>query len=184
MAPGVGEWNVLAIFRERGFDSARRFLGEFGPVYRTAYLNVLAMTVDEASSILDRLRKKLDAKPEAARALVRVAPAQVTINFQTPEDFRSKVEAAARPFVDALSGKSFHVRMHRRGFKGRLSSAEEEPRLADRLLEALAARGEGAKVSFDDPDVILVVDTMDGRAGLSLWTRDQMRAHPLLRPGR
>jgi len=43
-----------------------------------------------------------------------------------------------------LAGKSFHVRLHRRGFKGRLSTAKEERFLDEALLDALDVLGHPA----------------------------------------
>ena len=40
-----------------------------------------------------------------------------------------------------LAGKNFHVRMHRRGFKGRISSHDEERFLDTILLEELGKIG-------------------------------------------
>jgi tRNA(Ser,Leu) C12 N-acetylase TAN1 len=37
-------------------------------------------------------------------------------------------------------------------------------------------------VSFSDPDAVIVIDTIDDRAGISLWTRDELARHRLLRP--
>jgi hypothetical protein len=39
-----------------------------------------------------------------------------------------------------------------------------------------------ARVSFTDPDALIAIDTIDGRAGISLWTRDDLARHRLLRP--
>jgi tRNA(Ser,Leu) C12 N-acetylase TAN1 len=35
-------------------------------------------------------------------------------------------------------------------------------------------------VVFDDPDAILSVDTVGDRAGLALWTREELRRYPFL----
>ncbi|GIX49332.1 MAG: hypothetical protein KatS3mg131_3543 [Candidatus Tectimicrobiota bacterium] len=78
-----------------------------------------------------------------------------------------------------MAGKSFHIRVHRRGFKGKLSSKEAEKRLAEALLEALAQAGHASRVRFTDPDVVLVVETVGGRAGLSLWDARGPAALPL-----
>jgi hypothetical protein len=31
------------------------------------------------------------------------------------------------------------------------------------------------RIAFDDPDAIIQVESVDGRAGLSLWNRDELR---------
>ncbi|HXE96756.1 MAG TPA: THUMP domain-containing protein, partial [Dongiaceae bacterium] len=74
----------------------------------------------------------------------------------------------------------FHVRMHRRGFKGKLSSAEEERFLDEILLQRLEDAGTPGKVAFDDPDVIIALETIGQQAGLSLFGRDELKRYSLL----
>ncbi len=77
--------------------------------------------------------------------------------------------------------KSFHVRMHRRGFKGRISSHDEERFLDKILLEELGRMGNPGHITFEDPDAILVVETVGQQAGLSCWNREDLQRYPLLR---
>ena len=79
-----------------------------------------------------------------------------------------------------LKGKSFHVRLHRRGFKGTLSTPKEERFLDEALLDALEAEGAPGHIAFTDPDAILQIETIDGRAGLSLWQREDLQRYPFL----
>jgi tRNA(Ser,Leu) C12 N-acetylase TAN1 len=80
----------------------------------------------------------------------------------------------------AAGGKTVHVRVHRRGRKGTLVSPEAERAIADALLAAIAATGNPARVSFDDPDATVLIETIGNRAGMSLLTREDYRQHPLL----
>jgi hypothetical protein len=61
-----------------------------------------------------------------------------------------------------------------------LVSPDEERAVADALLEATRETGNPAHVTFDDPDAIVLVETIHGRAGISLRTREDYRRHPLL----
>jgi hypothetical protein len=71
--------------------------------------------------------------------------------------------------------------MHRRGFKGRLSSLEEE-RMLDEFLLKLTKEGSNlGHVTFEGPDVIIAVETVAHRAGLSLWTREDLHRYPFVR---
>jgi len=63
-------------------------------------------------------------------------------------------------------------RRHRRGFKDRLASQEQERILDSVLLAALEKAGNPGRISFEDPDVVCVVETIGQWAGLSLWTRE------------
>ena len=71
--------------------------------------------------------------------------------------------------------------MHRRGFHEQMSSHEEERVLDQAILDALEQQGNPARMSFEDPDIIIDVDTVDGRAGLSCWTRDDLASYPFLK---
>ncbi len=74
-----------------------------------------------------------------------------------------------------------HVRLYRRGFKGRLSSHDEERFLDDALLQALEAAGTPRRITFDDPDAVIDVETLGNWAGLSLWTRADLARYPFLK---
>jgi hypothetical protein len=68
----------------------------------------------------------------------------------------------------------------RRGRKGALVSPDEERALADVLLAATRGMGYPARITFEDPDAILLVETIGGRAGMAIRTRDDYARHPLL----
>jgi hypothetical protein len=65
--------------------------------------------------------------------------------------------------------------LHRRGFKGGLSTPKEERFLDEALLDALEKQGTPGRIDFEDPDAVIQIETVDGRAGMSLWTRDDLR---------
>ena len=72
------------------------------------------------------------------------------------------------------------MRMRRRGFKGKLSGMDEERFLDTYLLDALKESGSEGRIAFEDPDAIIALETVGPRAGLSLWTREELRLYPLL----
>jgi tRNA(Ser,Leu) C12 N-acetylase TAN1 len=45
----------------------------------------------------------------------------------------------------------------------------------------LAAAGTPGSISFDDPDAIVAIESVGQRAGVSLWTREDLRRYPFLR---
>ncbi len=107
-------------------------------------------------------------------------PAQEAFDFDSPEDFEAQARKIALHWAPRLAGARFHIRLHRRGFKGRLSSPQEERFLDDALLTALRESGTPGHISFEDPDAIVQIETIDGRAGMSLWRRDDLRRYPFL----
>jgi len=80
-----------------------------------------------------------------------------------------------------VAGQDFHVRMHRRGFKGRLSTMEVEQLLDDLLQDLTQRLGRPARVSFSDPEVVVAVETVGTRAGVSVWRKEQRHNYPFLR---
>lgn len=177
----IGDWNVVLSVHEGGFTRARTLLRELGPVSRTDYLNVLVMRVQDGRTLLETLQQRVAREPEILTVLARVMPVTTTFHFQSAEEFEKKAGEALLAFVPALAGKGFHVRMHRHGFKGRLSSHDEERQLGGVAVETLEKAGTPGRVTFEDPDAILAIETLGNRAGMSLWTRDDLKRFPLLR---
>jgi hypothetical protein len=149
------DWNVVVSLHERQHNQARKLLEQLGPVRRTADFNVLVMTVEDISHLLDILCQWMAEDPQLLTILARVMPVTQTFTFQTVEEFEVKACEASLSWVPNLGGKSFHIRMHRRGFKGRLSSQKAEVFLDGVLLEALEKTGKPGRIRFDDPDASL-----------------------------
>jgi tRNA(Ser,Leu) C12 N-acetylase TAN1 len=73
------------------------------------------------------------------------------------------------------------VRLHRRGLKGRIASRDEEVFLDRVLLDALDKAGTPGSITFEDPDVILDIETLGAWAAMSIWTREDLKRYPFLR---
>lgn len=174
------DWNVVVTVYEQKYKLARQLLKEFGEVERTDFFNVYAVKADNITQMLETLKERMATDERIRSSLARVVPVTRTFTFQTPEEFEAKAKEAVLPWAPKLAGKSFHVRMHRRGFKGRLSSQQEERFLDRFLLENMEQTGTPGHINFDDPDAILAVETISQRAGLSLWTRDDLKQYPFL----
>jgi tRNA(Ser,Leu) C12 N-acetylase TAN1 len=174
-------WNVVATVYDREFREAKSLLSRFGEVRGSAYRNVLVMKVDDVGAFLTGVQRSLQQDASLANAVSRVVPVTHRFEFTTPEEFEAKARDAVSEWLPELGGKRFHVRMHRRGFKGKLSSAREEQLLDRFLLERLQALGTPAAIDFEDPDVVIAVETLGDEAGISRWTRQELRAHELLK---
>lgn len=174
------DWNVVVTFRDGAQRPARKLLEELGWLDRTYYPRVFVMAVDDVAALPARLQAGLVAHPEVARLVGRVVPLTMVFDFRTPEEFRNRLRQAALELAPPLERKRFHVRMHRRGFKGRLTSPEEERALDDALLDWLRSHG-GGQIDFEHPDAVVVVETVDNRAGVALVTREHMARYAFLR---
>jgi tRNA(Ser,Leu) C12 N-acetylase TAN1 len=175
------DWNLVVTTHEHRYNDAKELLAPMGELHHTDYYNVLVMRVASPETLLATLERLVMENPQLATSLARVLPVTKTFSFQTPQEFESQAAAAAHDCLPKLAGRRFHVRMHRRGFKGRLSSQQEEQWLAGWLIDELVKQGKTAYVDFADPDWILAMDTVGQRAGLSLWSREQLQRYPLLK---
>ena len=176
------EWNVVVSVRAAGYKLARRYLKTLGRVERTDYYNVLVLAVEDVSLFLEALRRDTELQPELRTALARVLPVTQVFRFQNAEEFTAQARAAVEAFVPQLAGCAFYVRIHRRGFRGRISSPVAERQLDQWLLERLAASGASGQVRFADPDAVVVIETLGQWTGCALITRAARERYPFLRP--
>jgi len=174
------DYNVVISVREHRFQRSVRLLEAFGELKRTDFFNVLLLKVESIESFLPQLQARIESESSLQDCLGHVMPVFATFVFQSVEEFEFKAKQAVTPWLPVLSGKTFHVRMHRRGFKGRLSSHDEERFLDHYLMEQLTGKGASGQIGFKDPDVIIAVETVAQWAGLSHWGRQDLQRYTLL----
>ena len=75
------------------------------------------------------------------------------------------------------------MRVHRRRGDSpvKLSSQAEERLLDADILERLRELGQPGRIAFEDPDYIVDIETVGERAGMSLWSRGDLKRFPFLR---
>jgi tRNA(Ser,Leu) C12 N-acetylase TAN1 len=139
------------------------------------------MHVEDIKVFLEEIRQAIEKDASIIESISRIVPVTVSFLFQSPEQFESLVLQSVQTWLHELEGKSFHVRMHRRGFKGRLSSVKEEQFLDHFILENTLADGHPARISFENPDIIVAVETVGQRAGLSVWKIEDIERYPFLK---
>ncbi|WP_242344233.1 THUMP domain-containing protein [Anaeromyxobacter terrae] len=177
------DWNVVVTVQGGGYNDALRLLRSLARVEETRYYNVLVAHADDPRALLATLRERAASDPAATASLARVTPVETVFTFSSPEEFEARAREATARYAPVLAGRSFHVRVHRRGMKSRLSGLEEERVLAEGLLDRLAASGQAPRITFHDPDYVLDVETIGSQAGVALFSREELEHHPLLRPG-
>jgi tRNA(Ser,Leu) C12 N-acetylase TAN1 len=160
--------------KEGAYRDARRRLSRWGTVRRSGFYNVLTLTVADTAAFLREFEAAIVTEPEILELVSHVVPAEVAFTFGDTAEFEARAREIALGWTDRIAGKRFHVRLHRRGLKGVMSTPHEERFLDDALLDACAARGTPGHIAFDDPDAVIQIETVDGRAGMSLWTRDDL----------
>jgi tRNA(Ser,Leu) C12 N-acetylase TAN1 len=173
-------WNVVVTVNEGYYRQARDILESFGIVHKTEFFNVLVMEVADPLAAMKRLLVKMAEDPVAGAAIARFVPVSQTFFYKNIEEFEKKALTAIFLLTKDLGGKKFHVRMHRRGFKKRISSLDEETFLDRVLLEALKKRGAAGSISFTDPDAVIVIETVGQRAGMAIFSREELARYPFL----
>ena len=174
------DWNAVATTAEGKFNQAIRFLGLFGAVEKTAYYNVIMVRANDVMALLKALANEWETGDGRLLLLHRLVPVTATFTFADRSTFEVKAAEVARLWVGQLSNKRFHVRMHRRGFKNRLHSAEEEQFLGRTIMETAGTYGKDGRIAFEDPDAVIAVETIGSDAGMSLWFRDDLLRYPFL----
>jgi tRNA(Ser,Leu) C12 N-acetylase TAN1 len=175
-------WNVVVSVNNGGLREAVESLHRFGPVAKTEFFNVLVVQAENPQAMLDTLVEEQQSDPRRYAWINRVVPVKDGFLFQSPAEFDTKARERLLALLPKLAGKRFHVRVHRRGFKGRLAKRQEEQKLARFLLESLSAAGTNGHIDPDDPDAVVDIETVAQQAGVALWTRDQLQRYPFVRP--
>ncbi len=175
------EWNVLVSIREGGLRKAFETLERFGTLRKTGFFNVLVMKVGDVSGMLETLRERSTAEPLYLSFLSRLMPVSETFTFQSAEEFKNRAEKIVLAWAPQLAGGKFYVRIYRRGFRGRISSPEAERSLDEAVLESLEKAQSPGRISFENPDAVIVIETVAQQAGLALLTREVMQKYPFMR---
>ena len=175
------DWNVIVTVYEDEYRAAHRLLREFGHVAASGFHNVLTLKVEDPDEFVRLLGERVEAEPGLLNTLSHVVPAGQAFDFGDAADFEERARQAVLQLAPQLAGCRFHVRMHRRGLSESMSSQEEEQLLDKVLLDALEAAGAPGSITFDDPDAIVAIETLGHRAGVSLWTREELQSYPFLR---
>lgn len=175
------DWNVVVTVSDRfARRHAQRGLEKFGKIETTGFHNVLVMEVDDIVALMRSLSDLMGRDMTLINDISRLMPAQETFEFRSREEFDQKASAAILGWADRIAGKTFHIRLHRRGMGDQLSSLSEEKQLDTALLDKLVEMGQPGRIDFSDPDCVIDIETVNNRAGLSLWTREDLRRFPFL----
>ncbi|MFN2427884.1 MAG: THUMP domain-containing protein [Candidatus Binatia bacterium] len=176
------EWNVLVIGTRGETGKALALLGESGRFRTGGYPQVLIGTVARPHGKDDLLAgiSDLAAGGERTAGVIdRIIPVEEAVSFPR-DDVTETLCELFEPLAPRLCGKTFYVRAHLRGLKGRIEHPAVERALGDFLSEFAARAGAMPKVRFKDPDVVVVVEVVGRRVGYAFVGREH-RSHALLK---
>ena len=91
------------------------------------------------------------------------------------------MQEAVAPWVERMVSGTFYVRLERRGYKGRIVSPEVERALDTYLISLAAQHGKTLQVSFENPDYVIVAETVRDMCGVALLTRELRARYPFVK---
>ena len=83
---------------------------------------MILLRVDDIDEFLMRFSDALNEKDVSSVGISHIFPLRSTFDFSTREDLEAKARDVALGLAPEVALKTFHVRTHRRGLKGQISS--------------------------------------------------------------
>jgi tRNA(Ser,Leu) C12 N-acetylase TAN1 len=179
LAPDL-DWNLLVTAMQHHAGDVRRSLRPIVDVRSSRFRNVLLARVDDPGAALTAVAELTVRRPALRAWLGKMVPVARTFAVD-PDQFTTQAEEALAPLLGEIAGRSFHVRVERRGHKGRIDSHAVERDLGEWILDVLQARKAAARVDFHDPDVVVAVELVGDVAGVALLPRTLREAHEFVR---
>lgn len=174
------DWNLVVTAREGRQRELRSALGARARVQRSGFRNVLVGRADDVAAFLEAVAVQRERQPFLDNWLARILPIERTFRVDVARLDEVLREETA-PLLDRLAGRSFHVRVERRGHKGLIHTHLTEQALGEHLCNALKRRGAQAVIDFQDPDVVVAVELLGDVGGIGLVTRELRRRFPFVR---
>ena len=174
------EWNILATSLEGRRDALLVALRRLGMFWRAGYQNVLVGYVEDQHEFLEGVRAHLSRDMLLETSLTKIVPVDRIAQFDPVGLVETLIEMLA-PRADQVAGRSFYVRLERRGLKGIVHTPTVEREVGAALISKAAEYGGTTRVSFQDPDLVVAVETTGKTVGVGLLTRELRTAFPFVR---
>jgi tRNA(Ser,Leu) C12 N-acetylase TAN1 len=174
------DWNLIVTAQEGMAQDLRRALRPVVALRGSGFRNVFAARVDDPDAALVAAGALLERQPFVALWLARMLPIARTFTVDLAR-LDAQLTDEVAPLLDRLAGRTFFVRVERRGHRGAVHAHATEQTLGTSIFTALERRGDEPRVRFTDPDVVVAVELLGDVGGLALVTRDQRRRFPFVR---
>lgn len=150
---------------------------ELGKFEKTDFRDVLTGEVDDFEQFLSKI-EEIPFLP-----IGKIIPIDVEFEFSS-EQFPEVFIAHAKNYVDRISpDETFCVKVTRRGMKGIISSHEIAMKIGAFIQDSVEAKhGKRPKVNLENPDKILVIETLGNKCLMELISRSQIEKSYLIRP--
>lgn len=162
---------MLVTAPERQERTLKRLLVPFGIFGEAGFRGTLIGLVSDVRAFLENLKELSQADPQSLQALGQLVPIDRTFLFDAAS-FLDRAKEAIRPYLETIGDEKIYVRVKRRGYKGRISSLESEKELDEWLLAELKSAGKQARIDFETPDKIIVIEMVQNQCGVGLVTRE------------
>jgi tRNA(Ser,Leu) C12 N-acetylase TAN1 len=175
------DWNLLVtvVPGPRHVRQVLDQLGRLGWFKPSSFKDVCIGQVDDVARFLETVRSARANAEGWANLVARVIPLQRIFTF-TPESFADKLKEAVAPFVEAMRSGSFYVRVERRGLAGKIPTQQVERAVADHLFGLAQAHGIHLATDFENPDYVVVAETLGEQCGVALITRELSTHYPFV----
>ncbi len=151
-------------------------LKELGRFERTGFRDVIKGEVED----FDRFLEEIEKRPFLP--IAHVTPIRISFTFY-PEDIPEKFKEMVEPLINEVKpGETFCIKVNRRGMKGIVKSQELAKEVGTFVWKRLRERdGAPHKVSLEDPDKAIVIETIGNWCGIGIIPREKRKEHYCLR---
>lgn len=174
------EWNVLATAKNREQRHLARLLKRLGDFRWTRFLGVLVGRVEDHQAFFEQLQRCEEDEPGFLDPLARIVPIDRTFEF-TLETFASQLKELVLAYTEQIDSGSFYVRIERRGHAGEIHSQALEQELDEAVRDTCAQKDWTPTVDFNDPDIIIVAETLGDACGIGAIPRSMRKQFPFVR---
>ncbi len=172
--------DVIVVYDERDTRRGVHALNDLGEFKATDFRNIIRGKVEDLESFLTKVEERI--LPPTFLPIRRVIPIEEWFYF-SPNRFLEIAKAKIGRYLDRIGEEeSFCVRLERRGMKGQLSSKDLEVEIGGYAVDMLRRKhNREPKVDLEDPDQIVVIETIGSLAGVSLISKKLRRSSHLVR---
>jgi len=171
---------IVTLAAEGRFQPLWMELMQHGDFRKTEFFGVIAGRIDDPPAFFEFVSEKRDHQSLIYLDIGRIVPLDRCLTF-SPDTFEERIREALVPYIDRLDGQRFYVRIERRGLKGRIVSPEVERELDEFLQQELIQRQGSAQIDFDNPDLIVAIETLGTRCGIGLISRELLQCYDFVR---
>jgi tRNA(Ser,Leu) C12 N-acetylase TAN1 len=172
-------WNAVVMTGPGMVMKAVKSLGPLGE-FRASPHGGVAIGVVAASDVLAAATALYRAEPQRFEPVQRLVPIESVTVFERA-DVTETLCHALEASGPRIAARRFYVRCRLRGMDQHLEARAVERAIGSYLWELAEIEGAPAKVSFDDPDVVIAIEVIGNTVGYSFLGRCAIRS-PLVRP--